>query len=387
MSRLELIDLNKRFGEQVAVSDFSLTIDDGELVSFLGPSGCGKTTTLRMTAGFESPDSGMVMVDGKDVTDMPPNKRGMGMVFQGYALFPNMTAIENVEFGLAVRNEPVAERRARVAELLELFWLAHVGKSYPHQLSGGQQQRVALARAIAIKPGVLLLDEPLSAVDAKVREELRTEIRRMQVQLHITTILVTHDQSEALSISDRVIVMNRGAIEEVGTPTQIYAEPHSAFTARFVGAMNEIPVRVVSSRQGLVQRNGRSVTVVGADGLADGQLGLLLVRPEQLEPVGASNAALNGDLTLTGRVEIQTFLGATTRLLVRESPAAAGDAPAKRLLAVDVPSANAGRWPTGSSLEVRIPASSSRVIADRTVDGEALDHSGVAVPIVPDLGV
>jgi putative spermidine/putrescine transport system ATP-binding protein len=387
MSRLELIDLNKRFGEQVAVSDFSLTIDDGELVSFLGPSGCGKTTTLRMTAGFESPDSGVVMVDGKDVTDMPPNKRGMGMVFQGYALFPNMTAIENVEFGLAVRNEPVAERRARVAELLELFGLAHVGKSYPHQLSGGQQQRVALARAIAIKPGVLLLDEPLSAVDAKVREELRTEIRRMQVQLHITTILVTHDQSEALSISDRVVVMNRGAIEEVGTPTQIYAEPHSAFTAGFIGAMNEIPVRVVSSRQGLVQRNGRSVTVVGADGLADGQLGLLLVRPEQLEPVGASNAALNGDLTLTGRVEIQTFLGATTRLLVRESPAAAGDAPAKRLLAVDVPSANAGRWPTGSSLEVRIPASSSRVIADRTVEGEALGHSGVAVPIVPDLGV
>jgi putative spermidine/putrescine transport system ATP-binding protein len=191
MSRLELIEVNKRFGDQVAVRDFSLTVEDGELVSFLGPSGCGKTTTLRMTAGFESPDGGAVIVDGKDVTDLPPNKRGMGMVFQGYALFPNMTASENVEFGLAVRKQAPAERRARVAELLELFGLAHVGASYPHQMSGGQQQRVALARAVAIQPGVLLLDEPLSAVDAKVREELRTEIRRMQVQFGITTILVT----------------------------------------------------------------------------------------------------------------------------------------------------------------------------------------------------
>jgi putative spermidine/putrescine transport system ATP-binding protein len=308
------------------------------------------------------------------------------MVFQGYALFPNMTATENVEFGLAVRNAPVTERRARVAELLELFGLSRVGKSYPHQMSGGQQQRVALARAVAIQPGVLLLDEPLSAVDAKVREELRTEIRRMQVQLHITTILVTHDQSEALSISDRVVVMNRGAIEEVGTPTQIYSEPHSAFTAGFIGAMNEIPVRVVSGAQGVVQRGGKRVTVAGAAGLADGQRGLLLVRPEQLEPVGQSNAALNGDLTMRGTVEVQTFLGATTRLLVRESAASASDSPSTRLLAVDVPSANAGRWPAGSQVEVRVPVGSSRVIADRTAESAAFDRSAVAVPIVPDPG-
>jgi putative spermidine/putrescine transport system ATP-binding protein len=336
-----------------------------------------------MTAGFESPDEGAVVVDGRDVTDLPPNKRGMGMVFQGYALFPNMTAIENVEFGLAVRNAPVAERRARVAELLELFGLSHVGKSYPHQMSGGQQQRVALARAIAIQPGVLLLDEPLSAVDAKVREELRAEIRRMQVQLHITTILVTHDQSEALSISDRVVVMNRGAIEEVGTPTQIYSEPRSAFTAGFIGAMNEIPVRVVSGSAGIVQRGGRRVTVPGAAGLADGQLGLLLVRPELLEPIGASGAAMNGDLTVTGRVEVQTFLGATTRLLVRESPGNAPDVaapPATRLLAVDVPSASAGRWPAGSKLEVRVPVAVSRVIADRSASGSGREAE--AVPIV-----
>ena len=382
MSRLELVNVNKRFGDQVAVSDFSLTVEDGELVSFLGPSGCGKTTTLRMTAGFESPDTGSVVVDGADVTGLPPNKRGMGMVFQGYALFPNMTAAENVEFGLAVRNRPVVHRRARVAELLELFGLTQVARSFPHQMSGGQQQRVALARAVAVQPGVLLLDEPLSAVDAKVREELRTEIRRMVTQLKITTILVTHDQSEALSISDRVVVMNRGCIEEVGTPAQIYAEPRSAFTASFIGAMNEISVRVVSAATGVVQRGGRRVTVSGTKGLADGQLGLLLVRPELLEPLGSTNAALNGDLTVKGRVEVQTFLGATTRLLVRESAVAEGgdsaEPPATKLLAVDVPSATAGRWPAGSELEVRIPAAASRVIADRAA---APARPPVAIPI------
>ena len=387
MSRLELNGINKHFGDQVAVSDFSLAVEDGEMVSFLGPSGCGKTTTLRITAGFESPDDGSVVVDGHDVTDLPPNKRGMGMVFQGYALFPNMTAAENVDFGLAVRKRPEAERKARVSQLLELFGLAQVAGSYPHQMSGGQQQRVALARAVAVQPGVLLLDEPLSAVDAKVREELRTEIRRMQVQLGITTILVTHDQSEALSISDRVVVMNRGAIEEVGTPTQIYAEPHTAFTAGFIGAMNEITVKVIRASDGLVQRNGRTVTVAGATGVADGQRGLLLVRPEQLEPVGPSNVALNGDLTLRGTVEVQTFLGATTRLLIRESAASAEGSPATKLLAVDVPSANAGRWPAGSQLEVRIPVGTSRVIAERTVEGAAVDRSAIAAPVVSDLGV
>ena len=367
MARLELVNLSKRFGDQLAVRDFTLAVEDGELVSFLGPSGCGKTTTLRMTAGFEAPDSGAVVVDGSDVTDLPPNRRGMGMVFQGYALFPNMTAAENVEFGLAVRRRPPAERRMRVAELLELFGLTHVAGSYPHQMSGGQQQRVALARAVAIQPGVLLLDEPLSAVDAKVREDLRTEIRRMQAQLGITTILVTHDQSEALSISDRVVVMNRGAIEEVGTPAQIYAEPRSAFTAGFIGAMNEVPVRIVSGTHGQIERRGRRVTAPGAAGLLDGELALLLVRPESLEPLGATSGALNGDLTLTGQVEVQTFLGATTRLLLRELPVGPDDRyalPPARRLAVDVPSASAGRWPAGSELAVRIPVGSSRVIAD-----------------------
>jgi putative spermidine/putrescine transport system ATP-binding protein len=369
MARLELVNLSKHFGDQVAVRDFTLTVEDGELVSLLGPSGCGKTTTLRMTAGFEPPDTGAIVVDGREVTDLPPNRRGIGMVFQGYALFPNMTAYENVEFGLAVRKRPPAERRTRVAELLELFGLTHVAGSYPHQMSGGQQQRVALARAVAVQPGVLLLDEPLSAVDAKVREELRTEIRRMQVQLGVTTILVTHDQSEALSISDRVVVMDRGAIEEVGPPAQIYAEPRSAFTAGFIGAMNEIPVRVVSGTHGEIERRGRRVTAPGAAGLPDGELALLLVRPESLEPLGATSGVLNGDLTLTGRVEVQTFLGATTRLLLRELPLGPDDRyalPPTRRLAIDVPSASAGRWPAGSELAVRIPVGSSRVIPERS---------------------
>lgn len=381
MAQLELRDISKRFGDTVAVSDFDLSVSDGELVSFLGPSGCGKTTTLRITAGFETPDTGAVIVDGHDMTDLSPNRRNMGMVFQGYALFPNLTAAQNVDFGLAVRHRPAAERKKRVSELLELFGLAQVADSYPHQMSGGQQQRVALARAVAIQPGVLLLDEPLSAVDAKVREELRTEIRRMQVQMGITTILVTHDQSEALSISDRVVVMSKGVIEEVGTPAHIYGEPASAFTARFIGAMNEIPVRVVSGLDGIVERGDKRVRVAGAAGLAEGATAVLLVRPESLEPI-ADNAVLNGDLAIRGKIEVQTFLGATTRLLMREAtPEGASTLAATGPLAVDVPSSQAGQWPTGSSIFVRVPSSASRVIS--SAESRARSGSGV-LPIEPD---
>ncbi len=368
MARLELHGISKRFGDQVAVAGFDLSVEDGELVTFLGPSGCGKTTTLRITAGFETPDTGSVVVDGSEVTGLPPNRRGMGMVFQGYALFPNMTARDNVEFGLAVRRRPPAERRRRVDELLGLFHLEHVAGHYPHQMSGGQQQRVALARAIAVEPSVLLLDEPLSAVDAKVREELRTEIRRMQGQLGITTILVTHDQAEALSISDRVVVMNSGVIEEVGTPARIYAEPRSAFTAGFIGAMNELPVRVASRREGLVERAGRRFAAPGATELPDGAAALLLVRPESLEPIEAAAAASEERPVLRGRVDVQTFLGATMRLFlggVVWGAAAEGDHEIEQL-AVDVPSSAAGRWPVGTELSVAIPVGSSRVIAART---------------------
>jgi putative spermidine/putrescine transport system ATP-binding protein len=368
MANLELRGISKSFGAQVAVRRFDLAVSNGELVSFLGPSGCGKTTTLRIAAGFELPTTGQVFVDGADVTSIAPNRRRMGMVFQGYALFPNMTAASNIEFGLAVRRRPADERRRRVSELLELFGLAHVAGSYPHQMSGGQQQRVALARALATQPSVLLLDEPLSAVDAKVREELRAEIRRMQAELGITTILVTHDQAEALSISDRVVVMNAGVIEEVGTPARVYWEPRSAFTASFIGAMNELPVRVVDNRTRAVERAGQRFAVGEIVEVTDGAAGVLLVRPELLEPTEGAAIATAGATgpTIRGRVRVQTFLGSTTRMLVDEQreDGAAPDASGSPLegLAVDVPSGSAGQWPIGATVSLVLHAERARVV-------------------------
>ena len=222
MAFLEIDDVHKSFEQQVVVQKFDLAVERGEFVSFLGPSGCGKTTTLRMVAGFETPTSGAIRIDGRDVTGLRPNQRNVGMVFQSYALFPNMTVAENMAFGLKVANRPAAEIGRRVEEMLGLIKLPALGGRYPYQLSGGQQQRVALARALAVKPQVLLLDEPLSALDAKIRVSLREEIRSLQRKLGITTIYVTHDQEEALSMSDRIVVMNEGRIEQVGTPFEIY---------------------------------------------------------------------------------------------------------------------------------------------------------------------
>ena len=360
-----------------ALQGVDLVIEDGEWLAIQGPTGHGKSTLLQMLGGLDRPTAGSIEFDGHELTELREGQvtnlraSSIGFIFQTFNLIPTLNAQENVEVALVPLRIGAAERRERAARALEDLGLGDRLKHLPSELSGGQQQRVALARAVAVKPGVLLLDEPLSAVDAKVREELRTEIRRMQVQLGITTILVTHDQSEALSISDRVVVMNRGAIEEIGTPTQIYAEPRSAFTAGFIGAMNEIPVRIVSGANGIVERWGRRVTAPGAAGLPDGDLALLLVRPESLEPLGTTTAALNGDLTLTGQVEVQTFLGATTRLLLRELPGGADDGsalPPTQRLAVDVPSASAGQWPAGSEIAVRIPVAASRVITDRSAE-------------------
>ena len=225
MAGVELKQLHRRFGDVVALAGIDLEIPSGEFVSFLGPSGCGKTTALRLIAGFDRPTSGRILVDGKDITGVPPNRRDIGMVFQAYSLFPNMTAVRNVEFGLRVRKEGRGVRRGRARELLELVGLDQAADRYPHQLSGGMQQRVALARALAIEPRLLLLDEPLSALDAKVRVQLREEIRRIQTRLGITTIYVTHDQEEALSISDRVAVLSHGQIEQIGSPGEIYGAP------------------------------------------------------------------------------------------------------------------------------------------------------------------
>src|SRR5919199_1176425 len=255
MAFLELSGINKVFSSASApaVESFDLNVERGEFVSFLGPSGCGKTTTLRMIAGFEMPTAGAIRINGADVTFTPPNQRKVGMVFQSYALFPNMTIAENIGFGLKVAKKPAAEIRQRVEEMLKLIHLPQLGSRYPYQLSGGQQQRVALARALAIKPQVLLLDEPLSALDAKIRVSLRNEIRAIQRQLGITTVYVTHDQEEALSLSDRVVVMNEGRIEQIGTPFEIYNFPQTSFVASFVGTLNVIPARVIDPAAGRIQ--------------------------------------------------------------------------------------------------------------------------------------
>jgi len=231
MSFLILDHIHKEFGGVSAVDDFNLSVEAGEFVSFLGPSGCGKTTTLRMIAGFERPSSGTITLNGSDITNTRPNERNVGMVFQSYALFPNMTVAQNIGFGLRLKKSPREQVKAKVEELLDLIHMPDKGGSYPHELSGGQQQRVALARALAISPQVLLLDEPLSALDAKIRDELRIEIKRIQRQTSITTIYVTHDQEEAMALSDRVVVMSRGFMEQVGPPFQIYNFPATAFVA------------------------------------------------------------------------------------------------------------------------------------------------------------
>jgi putative spermidine/putrescine transport system ATP-binding protein len=256
---LELSGVRKVFGEAVAVQDFHLSAQRGEFVSFLGPSGCGKTTTLRMIAGFELPTAGQITLDGEDITYKSPNQRHVGMVFQSYALFPNMTVAANIGFGLRIRKRPKDEIAAKVKELLGLIHLDARGDAYPYQLSGGQQQRVALARALAIEPTVLLLDEPLSALDAKIRVALRQEIRAIQRQLGITTVYVTHDQEEALSLSDRVVVMSEGRIEQIGTPSDIYNFPATSFVASFVGTLNLVRAGVIDPSAGRLSIDGQEI--------------------------------------------------------------------------------------------------------------------------------
>jgi putative spermidine/putrescine transport system ATP-binding protein len=312
MGFLELSGIQKRFGDTVAVEDFNLSADRGEFVSFLGPSGCGKTTTLRMIAGFEQPTAGLIVVDGKEITRRPPNQRNVGMVFQAYALFPNMTVADNIGFGLKVRKRPAAAVRQRVDELLDLIGLPGRGSRYPYQLSGGQQQRVALARALAIEPQVLLLDEPLSALDAKIRVALRKEIRSIQRQLGITTVYVTHDQEEALSLSDRVVVMSDGRIEQIGTPAEIYNFPATSFVASFVGTLNLLPAQVVDAGAGRLAVYGQEIQAAKplTGGLTNGQVSIAL-RPESME-LGEGG----GTNRLRGPLEDVSFLGSIVRMRV-----------------------------------------------------------------------
>ncbi|MBC9956361.1 ABC transporter ATP-binding protein [Yimella sp. cx-51] len=305
---VQLTDLRRVYGGVAALDGLTLHMEPGEFVALLGPSGCGKTTALRCLAGLEDPDAGTITVAGADVTRVPTNKRDMGMVFQAYSLFPHMTARQNVEFGLELRKQDKAKRRARAVEMLELVGLsAHIDK-FAHQMSGGQQQRVALARALAIEPRVLLLDEPLSALDAKVRTQLRDEIRRIQLEIGTTTLFVTHDQEEALAVADRVGVMNAGRLEQIAAPAQLYSEPATPFVAEFVGLTNRLPCAVLDGNAEVL---GTRVPLL--EGSVTGGEALVLIRPEALDVTAPQENSTGGD---HGRVVSSSFLGGHGRVIV-----------------------------------------------------------------------
>jgi putative spermidine/putrescine transport system ATP-binding protein len=313
MAFLELSDIVKRFGRNTVVSDFNLDVAEGEFVSFLGGSGCGKTTTLRMIAGFETPTSGSIVIDGRDVVGVSANKRDVGMVFQNYALFPNMTVNGNIGFGLKVAGKKPAAIAKRVAELLAIIRMEEFGVRYPHQLSGGQQQRVALARALAIEPSVLLLDEPLSALDAKIRIQLRAEIKDIQRRLGITTVYVTHDQEEALSISDRIVVMNKGKIEQIGTPFEIYNRPATPFVASFIGTLNLLEASVADPGSGKLLLDGQEIFASAPVAQAKGTRVKLAVRPEAL---GTETGTPDFN-RIRGKLANVVFLGSIVRMIVK----------------------------------------------------------------------
>ncbi|MEO3759591.1 ABC transporter ATP-binding protein [Mycobacterium sp. B14F4] len=300
---VDLADLTRIYGPVKALDGFSLHIEPGEFVALLGPSGCGKTTALRILAGLDRATSGTVSVDGRDISGVPANKRDMGMVFQAYSLFPHLTVLDNVAFGLKMRGKAKSRRASRAAEMLELVGLSAHTQKYAAELSGGQQQRVALARALAIQPRVLLLDEPLSALDAKVRAQLRDEIRRVQLEVGTTTLFVTHDQEEALAVADRVGVMSQGRLEQLAAPAELYANPATPFVAEFVGLNNKVPATV---SDGCAQLMGTSLPTLARS--ITGGSGVAMVRPEAItvtaDPAGASTVSSVAFLGPISRVHV-----------------------------------------------------------------------------------
>jgi len=350
LSGVSLTNIQKSYGSRVVLAGINMELAQGELLCLLGPSGCGKTTLLRILAGFETPSSGKIVLNGIDVTRLPPNKRRMGMVFQAYSLFPNMTALQNVRFGPRVRGAgSTASQLAEAERLLGMVGLAAHVQKFPHQLSGGQQQRVALARALAVKPDILLLDEPLSALDAKVRTQLRSEIRRIQKETGITTVFVTHDQEEALSISDRVAVMNEGHVLQIAAPATIYQEPANAFVARFIGAGGVLQGRTEgnSVRAGsiLLPANAAAALPLGTDVE-------LFLRPEHVTlHVTDSAGAVRADVTE------QTFFGSLTRIKL-----GLHDVPQGEIWA-DIPSDRAAHFAPGAPVWASWQPESPRVLA------------------------
>ncbi|MGE4365689.1 MAG: ABC transporter ATP-binding protein [Mycolicibacterium sp.] len=321
---VQLDELTRVYGTTRALDGFTLHIEPGELVALLGPSGCGKTTALRILAGLDEATSGTVAVGGVDVSKVPANKRDMGMVFQAYSLFPHLTVLDNVAFGLKMRGKAKRDRLSRAADMLELVGLGELGGRYAKELSGGQQQRVALARALAIRPRVLLLDEPLSALDAKVRTQLRDEIRRVQLEVGTTTLFVTHDQEEALAVADRVGVMNEGRLEQLAAPADLYANPATPFVAEFVGLNNKVPATVSGGSASLL-----GVSVAALPGSVNGA-GVAMVRPESVtvtaDPAGASTVSSVSFLGAISRVHIMVPDGSTVSAQMASS-AARGFAP------------------------------------------------------------
>ena len=348
---LRISRLTKMFGPFTALKDISLEIYEGEFVCFLGPSGCGKTTLLRAIAGLDIQTTGKVEQAGSDISALPPSERDFGIVFQSYALFPNMSVAKNVAYGLENRRTSRADIRKRVDELLQLVGLPEQGDKYPAQLSGGQQQRIALARAIAVSPGLLLLDEPLSALDAKVRVHLRHEVKALQRRLGITTVMVTHDQEEALTMADRIVVMDHGKIEQVGTPMEIYREPHTSFVADFIGTMNFVPGTICGAS---AVRFGDLELACDTDGLAEGSRVTIAVRPEDILVQDVETGKEN---TFEARVCDLEFLGSFVRAEL-ESDRAGG-----RALRADI-SINLMRHANiseGDTMVVRVPRERIRV--------------------------
>jgi iron(III) transport system ATP-binding protein len=353
---LQIDRLTKQFGPFVALDNVSLDVFEGEFVCFLGPSGCGKTTFLRAIAGLDIQTSGTVHQAGKDISALPPSERDFGIVFQSYALFPNLTVEKNIAFGLENQKMSKPDIAKRVTELLELVGLADQSKKYPAQLSGGQQQRVALTRALATSPGLLLLDEPLSALDAKVRTFLRREMKALQRRLGVTTVMVTHDQEEALTMADRIVVMNQGIIEQVGTPTEIYREPKTLFVADFIGAMNQAAGKATSSDSVAI---GEVTLSSQPHNIQTGEPLVVTIRPEDIVPhgegaysPGGSDSGQRSENTFDASIEDMEFLGSYWRVSLKNS--ALGNV----VLSADI-SINAVRRmniAVGNSITVELPA-------------------------------